>query len=59
MVGSDLNYGFIIGGDTIITKQPDGTMDVTDSHLNPIPNFHINPHQFNEAIQRANRFFKK
>lgn len=59
MVGSDLNYGFIIGGDTIITKQPDGTMDVTDSHLNPIPSFHINPHQFNDAIQRANRFFKK
>ena len=59
MVGSDLNYGFIIGGDTIITKQPDGTMDVTDSHLNPIPNFHINPRQFNDAIQRANRFFKK
>ena len=59
MVGSDIEYAFIIGGDTIVNKEGDGAMDVTDSRLNPVTNYRINPREFNAAIQQVNRFFKK
>ncbi len=59
VVGSDMDYAFIVGGDTIIAKKVDGSMDVTDSRLNPVNNYHVNPREFNDAIVRANRFFRK
>ena len=49
----------MIGGDTSVNKEGDGAMDVTDSRLNPVTNYRINPREFNAAIQQVNRFFKK
>ena len=44
--------------DTILTKEGAGYIEVTDEHLNPVPNYHINPKKFDAAIRRLNRFFK-
>ena len=56
--GNELRYAFIVEGDTILTKEGAGYIEVTDEHLNPVPNYHINPKEFNAAIKRLNRFFK-
>ena len=58
-MGSERNYAFIMEGDTILEKMPDGAMEVTDAQLNPVNGYAINPQQFTEAIQRLNRFMKK
>ena len=56
--GNELRYAFIVEGDTILTKEGAGYIEVTDEHLNPVPNYHINPKKFDAAIKRLNRFFK-
>lgn len=56
--GNELRYAFIVEGDTILTKEGAGYIEVTDEHLNPVPNYHINPKAFDAAIKRLNRFFK-
>ena len=56
--GNELRYAFIVEGDTILTKEGAGYIEVTDEHLNPVPNYHINPKEFDAAIKRLNRFFK-
>ena len=56
--GNELRYAFIVEGDTILTKEGAGYIEVTDEHLNPVPNYHINPKKFDAAIRRLNRFFK-
>ena len=56
--GNELRYAFIVEGDTILTKEGAGYIEVTDEHLNPVPNYHINPKEFDAAIRRLNRFFK-
>lgn len=58
IVGSELNYAFIIDGDTILEKTAEGTLDVTDSCLNPVASYHLNPRQFRQAVDRLNRFMK-
>ena len=57
-VGNELRYAFIVEGDTILTKEGAGYIEVTDAHLNPVPNYHINPKAFDAAIKRLNRFYK-
>lgn len=57
-VGNELCYAFLVEGDTILTKEGSGYIDVTDAHLNPVDNYHIQPKAFNQAIQELNRFFK-
>ena len=57
-VGNELRYAFIVDGDTILTKEGAGYIEVTDKHLNPVPDYHINPKEFDAAIKRLNRFFK-
>ena len=37
VVGSNLNYAFIINNDTILEKTADGALDVYDAHMNPLP----------------------
>jgi hypothetical protein len=38
VVGSNLNYAFIINNDTILEKTADGALDVYDAHMNPVKN---------------------
>jgi hypothetical protein len=56
--GNELRYAFIVEGDTILTKEGAGYIEVTDEHLNPVNDYHINAKAFNEAMKRLNRFFK-
>ena len=56
--GNELRYAFIVEGDTILTKEGAGYIEVTDSALNPVPNYRIKPREFDEAIKRLNRFFR-
>lgn len=56
--GNELRYAFIVEGDTILTKEGAGYIEVTDEHLNPVADYHINPKEFDAAIKRLNRFFK-
>ena len=57
-VGNELRYAFLVEGDTIITKEGAGYIDVTDARLNPIDNYHIKPKEFDAAIRQLNRFLK-
>ena len=57
-VGNDLRYAFLLEKDTILTKEGAGWIETTDSRLNPIKDYHINPRKFEEAITNLNRFFK-
>ena len=57
-VGNELRYAFIVEGDTILTKEGNGWIEVTDAKLNLVNNYRIKPHDFDEAIQQLNRFFK-
>ena len=57
-VGNELRYAFIVEGATILTKEGAGYIEVTDAHLNPVPNYHINHKAFDAAIKRLNRFYK-
>jgi membrane-anchored protein YejM (alkaline phosphatase superfamily) len=57
-VGNELRYAFLVEGDTILTKEGAGYVEVTDAHLNPVDDYHINPKAFNKAIHGLNRFFK-
>lgn len=58
VVGSNLNYAFIINNDTILEKTADGALDVYDAHMNPVKNYHLPAKQFDQAIKQLNRFFK-
>lgn len=57
--GNELRYAFIVEGDTILTKEGAGYIEVTDAELNPVENYQINPKAFNQAMTQLNKFFKK
>ena len=57
-VGNELRYAFLVEGDTILTKEGAGYIEVTDARLNPVEDYHIKPKDFNRAIKSLNRFFK-
>lgn len=57
-VGNELRYAFLVEGDTILTKEGAGWIEVTDARLNPVKDYHIQPRQFEEAIRKLNRFFQ-
>lgn len=59
VVGSNLNYAFIIQGDTILEKTAEGGLDVYDAKMNPVKNYRLPAKQFDEAIKGLNRFFKQ
>ena len=58
VVGSELNYAFIVEGDTIIEKTAEGGVIITDNKLNPAPGYHIDQKKFTEAIKKLNHFLK-
>lgn len=58
VVGSELNYAFIVDGDTILEKTPEGSMEVTDAQLNPVENYRIDSKAFRKAVERLNSFMK-
>ena len=57
-VGNELRYAFIVEGDTILTKEGAGYIEVTDDKLNPAPDYRIRPRDFDAAVKRLNRFFR-
>ena len=58
-VGNELRYAFIVEGDTILTKEGAGWINVTDAQLNPVSNYRLKPKDFDVAIRRLNSFFSK
>lgn len=58
IVGSNLNYAFIVEGDTILEKNATGGLDVYTPDMSPLTNYRINARAYNEAIQRLNHFYK-
>ena len=58
IVGSELNYAFIIPGDTILEKSAEGGLQVYDAHMNPVSDYHIDVQAFNKATETLNRFLK-
>jgi len=58
VVGSELNYAFIVAGDTILEKSAEGGLQVFDAQMNRVTDYHINVAEFNEAAGRLNRFMK-
>ena len=57
-VGNELRYAFLVEGDTILTKEGAGYIEVTDSRLNMVNDYNIKPREFEQTINRLNRFFK-
>lgn len=58
VVGSELNYAFILDGDTILEKTAEGGLEVTDGNLNPVEGYHIDARGFDAAVKNLNRFLK-
>lgn len=58
IVGNNINYGFIIQGDTILDKKTTGALEVYDHRMNEIFNYKIDVKEFNKATDRLNRFIK-
>lgn len=58
VVGSNLNYAFIIDGDSILEKTADGALDVYDANLNPVVGYKLPVKEFNEAMGQLNKYFK-
>lgn len=58
VVGSELNYAFIVGGDTILEKTADGSLDVFDPAMNPVDGYMLDVKGFDAAIKKLNRFLK-
>ncbi len=57
VVGSNLNHAFIIEGDTILEKTPDGALDVYDARLNPVAGYRLPVGRFKEAVRQLNKYF--
>ena len=58
-VGNELRYAFLVEGDTILTKEGNGFVEVTDAQLNLAPDYRIKPREFDQAIKSLNRFFRE
>ena len=59
VVGSNLNYAFILPGDTILEKTAEGRLDVYDARMKPVPTYRLDPKAFNAAMERLNHFYKQ
>ena len=57
ILGDDINYGFVFE-DIITTTNHFGSMEVTDTDLNPIKRSQVGASRLNEAILKKNRFYK-
>ena len=54
-MGQDWDF---VEGDTIIIKEGNGWMEVTDAHLNPVKDYHLNPRELDQAFKKLNSFYK-
>lgn len=59
IVGDNLDFAFIVEGNTIIEKKPSGSLDIYDATLNPIDNYKLKSKELNDAISALNKFYKK
>ncbi|AVM52884.1 hypothetical protein JN06_00175 [Bacteroides zoogleoformans] len=57
VVGSHLNYAFIVENNTILEKLPLEYIEICDSTMNPLDNYKIGPRKLDESIP-LNRFYK-
>ena len=58
IVGSELNYAFITDKGDIIEKKADGSLEITDSILNPLVDYEIDPIGMKESLDKLNAFLK-
>ncbi len=58
VVGSNLNYAFIVQGDTILEKNAAGGLDVYAPDMQPLPGYRVDVKQFNKAVKQLNHFYK-
>lgn len=58
VVGSELNYGFILEGDTILEKTPEGGLNIYDPNMNILSDYHFDANAFTRAVGRLNHFMK-
>lgn len=58
IVGSELNYAFITPEKDIIEKRSEGSIEVTDSALNPIKDYKMDAVRMGESIKKLNKFLK-
>ncbi|MCC8153004.1 MAG: hypothetical protein LIP01_01575 [Tannerellaceae bacterium] len=57
MVGDCINYGFLYE-DLIVTTNHYGTLEITDSQLNPMKRGALNANDLQKALAVKNRFYK-
>lgn len=58
IVGNNDNFAFILKDNSIVEKHFDGTLDVTDHKLDPIPDYKLNAMELNNAIMKLNMFYE-
>lgn len=58
IVGSNLNYAFIIGGDTILEKTATDALDVYTPQMTPVSGYRLPTREFDKAVKELNKFFK-
>jgi membrane-anchored protein YejM (alkaline phosphatase superfamily) len=58
VVGSELNYAFIVENDTILEKSAEGRLLVYDAYMNMVSDYHLSIEAFSKAVEKLNRFMK-
>ncbi len=58
IVGSKENYAFLIKGNIIVEKRQSGSLEISDSKLDPIEGFKLNSAELKSAIQKLNMFYE-
>lgn len=58
VVGSNLNYAFIVGGDTILEKTATNALDVYTPQMKPVSGYRLPAQEFDRAVKNLNKFFK-
>lgn len=58
IAGANLNFAFVIPGDTILEKGGAGELNVYDPHMNPVVDYNADPAGMAETFEKLNRFFK-
>ena len=59
VVGNKENFAFLVKDDNIIEKRKSGSLEISDSHLDPIDTFKVNAVELNNAIKKLNWFYNE
>ncbi len=59
IVGNNDNFAFIIEDNSIVEKHFDGSLDITDHKLDPMPGYKLSAQKLNDAIMRLNMFYEE